>query len=159
MALKKSEKRLLIILGVAVCYFVFDRLVLSNGNEEEPAVQIEQNNLNTSTVELAEVVSSSSLGMAGSGIQVEEFDDWGRNPFSLTGSDGNYSGTNSNGGPSRPTLKGIFWIKDKPFVLINHLILSEGEEAEGVRVESINDEEVLCYQGSQLFTLHWRESP
>ncbi len=155
MALKKSEKRLLIILGVAVFGFLFDRFILSGGDENDAAANIIQNGNQNQNILLAGVVSPDPVAASKEDPQSKQLETWGRDPFSLIN-----SGNNSNTeGQSRPLLKGIFWNQDKPYVLINDLILSEGEEAEGVRIKEIREEEVLCYQGSQLFTLHWRESP
>ncbi len=153
MALKKSEKRLLIILGVAVFGFLFDRFVLSGGDKNDAAANVVQSVDQNPNMILAGVVSPDPVAASDEDSQSSQFETWGRDPFSLTS-----SGDNSNT-ESRPVLKGIFWNQDQPYVLINNLVLGEGEEAEGVRVEEIREEEVLCYRGGQSFILHWRESP
>ncbi|MBN2030888.1 hypothetical protein JW824_11675 [bacterium] len=152
MALKKSEKRLLIILGVAVFGFLFDRFVLSGGDENDAAANVVQNRTQNQNMLLSGVVTPDPIAVSEKASQNKQFETWGRDPFSLISSGNGES-------RSRPILKGIFWNQDKSYVLIDDLILSEGEEAEGIRIEKIREEEVLCYQGGQLFTLHWRESP
>jgi hypothetical protein len=56
-------------------------------------------------------------------------------------------------------LKGLFWKEGKAFALIDDMVIGEGEEDGGVRVERIEGTEVLCRRGSRSFTLHWSESP
>ncbi len=167
MALKKSEKRLLIILGVVVIGFLIYQFVLSGGKENNVIQQNVQNVAPTqvkSNTLLAGVVSPNPVE-ANIELPMEYFESWGRDPFFLIDnkpvpatSSNNGSVTTKESKP-KPVLKGIFWKSNKPYVLLDDLILSEGEEAEGIKVEKVNGSEVLCSQGSQSFTLYWRESP
>jgi len=163
-ALKKSEKRLLIILGIAVVSFLFNRFVLSKGQENNVIQQNVQNITQTqvkSNTLLADVVSPNPVG-ANIELPMEYFESWGRDPFFLNDTRLVASGSSpvsKKESKPKPVLKGIFWKANKPYVLLDDHILSEGEEVEGTRVEKINGSEVLCSQGSQSFTLYWRESP
>jgi len=158
MALKKKEKRLLVVLGIAVVMFLFDQLVgiplgkKAEADEESPAAQAAK------TVPQRATLSGNLLRLNPDAMQ-RRFETWGRDPFSISRSGGNHSTSTGKIGKSKPELKGIFWKQGKPYVLINEFVLSEGEEKQGLRVEKINGTEVLCSQGSRSFTLHWRESP
>jgi hypothetical protein len=166
MALKKSEKRLLMILGMAVAFFLLDRFVLSSGSKK-PAK-------GKSTVSKASVLGTAAVaGGSGSTVSVQPtksdtapkvYEGWGRDPFVLPGSvtgagTTSASKAKSESQPVLPKLKGMFWKEGRAYVLIDDAVLGEGEEKKGIRVEKINGMEVLCRQGNRQFTLHWRESP
>jgi hypothetical protein len=154
MALKKSEKRLLVVLGIAVGIFILDRFVLGSSDKEEappavpPAAEPDVAGTATQPASVQPVVRLPEVK--------EVFKDWGRDPFVL-GTSG--YGTYGKSGPAKPKLKGFLTRNGRSFVLIDHVILTEGEEQDGIRVEKINGMEVLCRKGSRSYTLSWRESP
>jgi len=167
MVLKKSEKRLVTILGLAIVVFLLDRFVLSSGSKKAPKGK--------STVSAASVLgttaaagksgSTGSMPSAKPDVEPKTYEGWGRDPFVLPSSHAGVSasasptGAKSESSPSLPVLKGMFWKGGRAYVLIDDVVLGEGEEKKGIRVEKINGMEVLCRQGSRQFTLHWRESP
>jgi hypothetical protein len=161
MALKKSEKRLLIVLGVALVVFLFDRFVLSAKKKEDPQIQppasesisqdLAVNQLNPATPTPIQVQKRVLAG------NLENFEDWGRDPFNLNAKN-RLSGLSVKK-PVRPVLNGIFLKDGQSYALINDLIFHEGEEKNGIKVEKIKEMEVLCTQGKSTFTLSWRESP
>lgn len=57
------------------------------------------------------------------------------------------------------SLKGIVWIGDTPYVLINGEIIGVGEEKKGIRVERVEGRKVVCRRGGKTYTLEWREMP
>jgi hypothetical protein len=164
-ALKKNEKRLLMILGVAVLGFFIDRFVISSKGKDVSPQETESDKEAIRVVDNTQLINSVNRGSASAAavkLQVKRFDTWGRDPFEiskLTSKVGYSSTSKRKGKVSKPVLKGIFWKKGKPYVLIDDNVLSEGEEKGGIRVKRIQGTEVLCYRGSQSFTLHWRESP
>lgn len=57
------------------------------------------------------------------------------------------------------SLKGIVWVGDSPYVLINGEIIGVGEEKKGIRVERVEGRKVVCRKGGKTYTLEWRETP
>ena len=152
MALKKSEKRLLGILGVAVIVFLLDQFVFSSGKKTSTTVQAKTNRPKPA------VAATRSLP----GGSDKHFETWGRDPFSVGTISPGSRPTYDLKAPSEvkaPELKGMFWKDGKSVVMINDVILGEGEEQAGLKIHSIKGLEVLCSQGSRMYTLHWRESP
>jgi hypothetical protein len=161
MALKKSEKRLLVILGVAVLVFLFDRFVLSKGDKESEDIKKTPPKKVVSTV-VPNTESSETTSQLSSRTQLKHFEEWGKDPFSINRFKSPSEVSSSSGqkvAKSSVKLKGIFWKEGETFVLINDFILGEGEENKGLRVEKINGTEVLCSRGNRTFKLTWRESP
>lgn len=155
MTLKKSEKRLLGLMGIVVVFFLVDRFVLNSGDEEpEP--------ISKPRTAAAAAFKKLAGGSSGSAKVIEtdkqNFASWGRDPFASSVSTVSASRAKS-AKRSMPKLEGMFWKQGRAFVLINDIVLSEGEEDKGIRVEKINGTEVLCTQGGRTYTLHWRESP
>ena len=158
MALKKSEKRLLGLLGVVAVVFLVDRFILSSGGDEPQATDTKPkvaavNQLLKSKATKAVPAKKASLSVV--------YTTWGRNPFSAprSASTSSTAGSQSTQQAEKPELKGIFWKKGKAYVLIDDAVLGEGEENKGVRVEKIEETEVLCRRGGRSFTLYLRESP
>jgi hypothetical protein len=163
--LKKSEKRLLIVLGVVVSVFLVDQFILSSEKEETAPPGAKPKEKGAQVLKTVASSSNTPGNAAGSGrssMAEIRFSDWGGNPF-------------SNGKPTavarslakqaekkeeikKPELQGFFWKKGKAFVLVDNVILSEGEEKDGIRIDRIQEKEVLCSKSGQTFTLYWRES-
>ena len=164
MTLKKNEKRLLIVLSVVVIVFLFDQLVLSSGGKENSTTN---KTLKDAGTQLAKTVTTLGKDTKTNPIaekpssETKQFDSWGRDPFYSTRSSSiaqKLSGSKKKK-VKAPELQGFFWKQGKTFVLVDNVILTEGEEKEGIRVNRIRDKEVLCSKGGQSFTLFWRESP
>lgn len=79
------------------------------------------------------------------------YDSWGRDPFSTPELEKRKAGASSL------NLKGMFWMDGKPYVLINDVVLSEGEEKKGIKVNRIDGKKVYCTRGGQSITLQWSE--
>ena len=167
MALKKSEKRLMVILGIVVAVFLIDQFIISSGDEEASTVKPGAASLNKllkrSALSKLNSVEGSAVPKI-SKIEGKRFETWGRDPFMVPKTAGGIYGSTSGqsgGGKQKggPKLQGFLWKKGKAYVLIDDAVLSEGEEKDGLRVERIRDKEVLCSKGGRTFTLYWRESP
>ncbi len=162
MTLKKSEKRLLVILGIVVAVFLVDQVFLSSGDEDDAAPSPGLTDNNTKIVQSIVLQTNGGQGVVqqGSMIPKKYFDSWGRDPFAsrqITAMATRASQKKAE--KALPVLRGFFWKKGRAYVLIDEEILTEGEEKNGLRVERIREKEVLCSQGNRTFTLHWRESP
>jgi hypothetical protein len=157
-ALKKSEKRLLGLLGVVVIVFLFNQFVLSAGkNKKDGGVE---NQSNTRTAALLNAGTAGESSVASAELGAMRFDSWGGDPFTHSASlnEGSSSSGDKNTKQSKHVLKGIIWKNGKAYVLVGDQILGEGEEHGGLRIERVDGTEVLCRQGGRSFTLHWRES-
>ncbi len=161
MALKKSEKRLLIILGIAAAVFLVDKFIIEKKKKDAPAPQAQQN----APVPQAEIAlktppKSSSIRTVYNG--------WGKDPFYLPQKDhtGSSAGAAAVKAPQKseiktaplPELKGMFWKEGKTYVLIGDAVIAEGEENEGLKIEKVEGKTVFCRQGNRSFTLFWSES-
>ena len=154
MTLKKSEKRLIIILGIFLFAFLFDRFILSPGKDNETApptdtVDFQASNNQKLQMEMAALAKKVKKSTS----KDVKYDAWGRDPF-------NTPKSSSTVGKKRRKieLKGIFWKNGKGYVLINSYILREGEEKGGIKVEKIESEKVTCRSEGRSFTLQWRKS-
>lgn len=145
-ALKKSEKRLLIGLGVVVVIFVINLLTSGGGEEGAPAISLpnrpNRNRPKTTETKTAETISLDSLNL---------YSEWGRDPFKPVTMPYETEDT----GPDL-TLKGIIWREGVPYVLINEFILKEGETKEGITITHINNNRVTGRQRGKPFTLIWK---
>ena len=166
MTLKKSEKRLLIILGIVVSVFLVDQFILSSEKEETapPGARLKEKG---SQILKTAAPTSPAPGIGSrsgpSSLAQVHFSDWGGNPFSggkpATSARGLSSGSKKKEEIKKPELQGFFWKQGKAFVLVDNIILSEGEEKDGIKINRIHEREVLCSKSGQTFTLYWRESP
>lgn len=154
MALKKSEKRLLGLLGVVALVFLVDRFLLSPGKEEPAPSQPAAARIQAADALLADAAQKTT-----SAPVARQYVSWGRDPFSTARSEGRTASPARGESAVQHELKGLFWKEGKAFALIDDMVLGEGEEDQGIRVDRIEGTEVLCRRGSRSFTLHWRESP
>ena len=154
MTLKKSEKRLLVILGVVVIAFLVNQFVLTPKSKKTSAASRDINSLASGQIKPGQSVKSQQVVQQPDRIR---FENWGRDPFSTSRS--LFVASNTKKQKSKPVLQGIFWKQGKAYALINDQVLCEGEEDSGLKVDRIRGMEVLCSQGSRTYTLHWRESP
>jgi hypothetical protein len=158
MALKKSEKRMLIILGVVVIVVVIFKLVDKPKNKK-PTQQSVQNaqTQNQANVNTAPKQPGSLNGVSSKkNVVYDQYNEWGRDPFTIV-----------RPPPKVPkkkppvkidvVLKGIFWKDGRAYVLIDDYVLGEGEEEGGIKVERIQGMNVICRKGGRQFTLQWRE--
>ena len=166
MALKKSEKRLFVVLGVFILIFLVDQFMLGSDKSEKASPGVKLKDKGTELVKSV-VAASPDAGTAvtsqGTLPDKKHFDDWGRNPFASskprpvirTASRAKKKKVEVK----KPELQGFFWKQGKAYILVDKVILTEGEEKEGLRIDKIQDKEVLCSKGGHTFTLYWRESP
>jgi hypothetical protein len=158
MALKKSEKRMLIILAVVVVAAGIFKLIDKPKNVK-PVSEIGQNSQiqksGQTNIPQSQVLPPDTNNSK-KNVELKKYDSWGRDPFTIVKP------------PSPPkkippvkidvVLKGIFWESGKAYVLIDDYVLAEGEEEGGIKVEKIEGKSVICRKGGRQFTLQWRET-
>lgn len=150
MALKKSEQRLLIILGAVLVVFLINQFVLSGGDDKKgatPKTTAAQNIKNTMAKTLGDTEEEKEV------IQAKVlYDTWGRNPFRNQ----KLAARSVDDIPGGLVLKGIIRKGSRVYALINNSILTVGQEEEGIRVVSIEGKEVVCQANGKRITLQWK---
>jgi hypothetical protein len=158
MALQKREKNMLFMLGgvavVAVLYTVLTGGKTKTGQDVSQIV-------NKTAAKLTDLVGVESPGRTGRPPRAEtpggEYSGWGsRDPFSKPEFDIQPGKAPAGNGI---TIKGIVWMGGKPYVLVNDMILTTGEEKNGYRVERIEGRKVFIRKGGKMVTLLWSKSP
>ena len=181
MALKKSEKRLLGLLGVVLLIFLLDRFVLGGDKKAKTAAAPKgavKSAVNASGVKAAVPKKAVEGNMAR-----VVFKGWKKDPFAYSYAN-ELKKKNTRGRPGvinrspqqnqqvqktqqtaakkeekkGPVLNGILWKDGRGFALIDGIIMEEGEEREGLEVIKIRGSKVICRKGNRTFTLEWRES-
>ncbi len=153
MALKKSEKRLLLILSAVVLVFLINQLI-SNGKKKNGA----QKSGITAKVEKiipslkSETVRAEKKEVAKKNV---EYDSWGKDPFMIQRVSIQQAAEAASIDSSLQ-LKGIIRKGQNVYALINDQIISVGEEKDGIRVESIEGKEVVCVKNGVRITLQWK---
>ncbi len=147
MALKKSEKRLLIILGIAVFVFVLDKFILKSGKEQPPQAAVTPTEVKSTTVSAGEKATAVKTQK---NENVVRFDTWGRDPFAVTASASKGSSKRAN---RKYKLKAIIKREGRSLALINDMIIAEGEEKKGLKVTRITDNSVVCMAGGKTINL------
>ena len=164
MALQKREKNLLIVCGiVAVGAMVYQFVIYpAQQKKEAPPAAGSPIRQVTNMSRPGGAVQVQSTAQAALPSEARRFESWGRDPFSLKP----VAKTASAGAPEAetpkvraPELKGIFFRGEKGYALIDDVVLAEGEQEDGLRVQSIRGQEVLCYKNNRQFRLYWRQSP
>jgi hypothetical protein len=158
MALQKREKTMLMVLGVVVVVFVL-YMVLSGGKSKQAtSVQaIVQKTAGQLGVESAVSRKPASALKYADREDSLLFNTWGkRDPFSKPQV---VLQAEAAAATSPVVVKGIIWMKGKPYVLINDVILTAGEEKKGIRIDKIEGNKVFCRRGGNSYTLQWSKSP
>jgi hypothetical protein len=158
MALQKREKNMLLVLGViAVAAVLFQVL---SGGKSKTGLEVTQIVKETAGKITGLVAGSSPKGTSTplpADTAGGRNDAWGsRDPFSKPEFD-IQPGKAAAG--DAITVKGIVWMGGKPYVLINDMILTLGEEKNGYRVERIEGRKVFIRKRGKMMTLLWSKSP
>ena len=158
MALQKREKTMLMALGGVVVVAVLFQVL--SGGKSTPAKSVKSLVEKTAGQLGAERLTSHKPATAfkyASEADSLRFNNWGkRDPFSKP----EYVLQAEAAAASVPiVVKGIIWMQGKPYVLINDVILTAGEEKKGIRVERIEGRNVYCRKGGKSYNLQWSKSP
>jgi hypothetical protein len=148
MALKKSEKKMLIALGVILAIVVPYQFLTKKKN---PAIVNKAVNTISKTVDKI-TGENASPQTEKKTLPVRRYDSWGRDPFADIRVANQRASENA-----RPKLKGILWMNGKPYVMIDDVVLEEGQEKKGIKIEKIDGRKVFCRKRGQPFTLQWSE--
>jgi len=156
MALKKNEKRLLPILGIAVVVLAMNFMGLLGGKKKPQTVQRTVKSatsaVKTAAADAAQAIEGTSAKPA---VSKQHFSTWGRDPFTSILYEKATSAQRSR--TAAPRLKGILWRGNKPFCLINDEIYELGVEKKGIIIEAVEGKKVTGRKGGQPFTLYWSE--
>jgi hypothetical protein len=148
MALKKNEKRMLLLLIPVLLIFVLDRFGLFS-KKKSTAVDKTKTVIKSTYTKIAEGKGASSADSRP--LAAQHIDSWGRDPFATPELESQKAAS------ARLNLKGMFWMDGKPYVLINDVVLAEGQEKKGIKVQRIEGKKVYCQRGGQSITLQWSE--
>jgi len=166
MELKKSEKNLLIFLGLVVVAVGVYKFVIEPGSKaKEVAAGTSQKTTNVATGQVSAdkkpvQISAHRLPV----VKEKLFASWKRDPF--------YGKTVKTVATKAaivrkkkvvkkiiaPVLKGILMNQSGAQAVIDDLILSEGQTKNGIHVVSIKSTEVVCTKNNRTFTLLWSKS-
>lgn len=149
MQLKKSEKRMLIFLGVVVVAGI----IMQVTNKKEPSRRSSSNSKVLSVGKKGDDEAERSVEKK---LTKTEYESWGRNPFESRAWQKEKIFDEYAEMKASLNLKGILWKQGKPYALINDHILAEGETEEGIRVISITNNTVICQAHGRTFTLEWK---
>jgi hypothetical protein len=158
MAMQKREKTMLMVLGGVVVAFVSYQVL--SGGKSKPVTGIKSLVEKTAGQLGAESLTSRKPAAAfkyASEADSLQYNTWGkRNPFSKP-QDVLIAEAAAAGAPV--VVKGIIWMQGRPYVLINDVILTAGEEKKGIRVDRIEGRNVYCRKGGKSYNLQWSKSP
>ncbi len=145
MKLTKSQKRLFIILGLVIAYAVFD--FVSN-IEQYNKVYLSETKPKTSLIIPPSIVKSTTI----KAVPKKHHFGWKRDPFIRPGRKGPGKRERIAKPVVRLKLNAITYAADNSFVMINDIILMEGETIAGYRVEQIYKDKVkLTKQGTTIY--------
>ena len=152
MALKKNEKTLLAVAGgILVVYAVYT--FIGSGGKKGALPPTPKNVVASLQGTIKEAASSAGITQKEEQIAKMRFDSWERDPFK------DYYANNpvEEEAENKLQVKGFIQRGRHTYVLINDMILTEGEEKEGLFIERIDDNQVFCKKGGKWFTLTWKE--
>jgi hypothetical protein len=178
MALKKSEKKMLIFLGVVVVGAGIYQFVIFPGQQKKEQAEVMQQRQAAARTEPVrsqpQLVQRAAAPEIDLPVQIPE--DWGKDPFRVEETrrtrpvETSQIRRQPETAVSRPSpaeprpqieikppaLQGIFHTNAKTLALIDGMLLSEGEEKEGIALIEIRENEVICRKNNRIFTLHRR---
>ena len=160
--MKKSEKMLLGVVGVATVIFILDTFVFND--EEDATLAKEDDKASSATVSEKQEPESAKIkkrkkqpdSPATTSIKggTSTLVSWKKDPFL-----GSYSPAlvDSLQGSSPYVLKAISWRGKEAHVIINDEVYKMGEAKDGFLVEGIRDNKVYCIKNGQRFVLRFGE--
>ena len=151
MALKKNEKTLLAVAGGILAVYAIWTLIGSGNKGALPPTP--KNVVASVQGTLKEAATSAGITQKEEQVTKMRYETWERDPFK------DYYAKNPEAEEteSRLQVKGFIQRGSLTYVLINDMILTEGEEKEGLFIERIDDNQVFCKKGGKWFTLTWKE--
>lgn len=157
--MKKSEKRLLIGLGLVASFFVYDTFLSKSDDEEvQPKVKktqvLEEPINNTPVNNKKQIQRRNKPKLAMASMDFTKFSDWEKDPFlgSFT-----QAMIDSMQGSIPFVLKAIAWRDAIAHVIINDEVYKLGEKKNGLLVSEVRNNSVVCYINGQRFILTFGE--
>ncbi len=153
--LEKREKILVVLAGVAVVVFVFNRFVC--GKQTGNPAEIKKESVGATTqsgprAPDADVVKKQLLSLVKRKIgPLTQFLSWGRDPFAeafrLIPPDSSQSDSTDL------VLRGIIWRGGEARALIGDEILKSGDRRGDLKILDIEKDRVICKKGGKIVTL------
>ncbi len=153
MKLKKTEKIYLAVGGGLIVLLLI--WTYAGGSKQKPKP------VKASDADVVNSVKSTVAGnpSANNTDRKMHFENWGRDPFMDRYTRMANAEKAEDDAVGKLVVKGVFYRGGKPRVLINDIVLGEGEEKDGLYVESIGDHVVRCRKGNKWLTLTWKDEP
>ncbi len=178
MALKKSEKKMLIFLGVVVIGAVIYQFVIFPGQQKKEQAEAVQRQPAANRTAQVRTPAQAPQPQASpvSDIPITIPEQWGDDPFRVEATlrrrpveseqvmrtapasrqPGAAAAAPVQPEMKPPVLQGVYQADGKARALIDNVLLSEGEQKEGITLVSIGDNEVICRKNNRTFTLRRR---
>ncbi|MBN1781620.1 hypothetical protein JW948_10875 [bacterium] len=163
MKLDKNQKILYGALGGVVIVFMIWNFT-GSGSKKKPVAGKAAQHATAAVNKITgkETPDNLQANVKKANIAKMRFDDWGRDPFKDNHADriaAQQAARQEELERQSLVVKGIVRIEGRSYVMINDIILGEGEEKDGLYVERIENNDVFCRKGSKWFTLTWKEEP
>jgi hypothetical protein len=136
MQINKSQKRLLVVLAVVVCYAVYDLAFPGNKPEKED-FQISTRPQMKGTAEASDSVQ----------IEKNSYTFWGKDPFQGKKSKVQIEKT-------ALSLSAISYTNENAIAFLNNRIVKIGDKVEGWYISEIKQDRVVLSRGNKLRTLY-----
>ena len=160
-SLKTREKTLLVVMGVALCFFVTNKFVCA---KKPTAKAMSKKSLAQESVEKpdkpvrAAVASSPTSAAEKTPVVLAALPDfWGRDPF--LGANRGVQSDSTQKDSTALSLKGIAWKNGKAYAIIGNYILAPGERQGFLEVLEIKDDRVVCRQWGSIVTFVLNRNP
>ena len=140
--MSNRERILLAVCGSTAILFLMSKVVCSPSKPKKIGAKIRTTDVKTPHL------SKSSPKEEGKKLLIPPT--WGRDPFE---GPPQIAADDSVAGQKFLVLKAISWKNDTAYVLINDLILREGQTKEGISLLEVKGKQVLCRKGGQVFNL------
>ncbi|MBN1550373.1 hypothetical protein JW979_02840 [bacterium] len=159
MALQKSEKRTLMIGGAVLAIGLVYILATSNKDDAKPG-KTPKAAVSKIAKPLASITGSEKKDKKEEVAEIHQvqYASWGRDPFLDRKKAASAQVWKEQEEIKNLVLKGIIRMGNKSYVMINDVILTVGQEKDGIYVESIEGNLVTCRRSGKTFTLEWKES-
>jgi type II secretory pathway component PulC len=146
MKVTKSQKRLLIILSLTIAYAVYDFII----NMDQYSKYYFTEKKTPSTL----IVPKSAENLATKKLPIGQQYSWKRDPFMRIGQTEPEKKDRVTQPDIKLVLKAITKDANKSFVMINDLILKEGETVAGYRIDKIYNDKVQLIKNNKTTFLY-----
>lgn len=154
MALKKSEKRLLGLLGVVAFIFIMDTFVCSKGDDANKNNTVASRSASTIRKVTDNLTSRPAVNQVAA-LPKERFENWGKDPFYVKSET---QIVKKKIQVKKPNIQGIFEKEGRTYVMVDDVIIEEGKSNNGLQIIAIDGNRITYNQNGRRYTLVWGES-